>query len=71
MAVPAIASYLRCTGWSSGFISIPAGKDSTGRLNSDSNGEAWAAPQPLCLSQLGKKYQENSSIFSSNQPIIT
>lgn len=47
MAVSAIASYLCCRRWSSGFISILAGKGNTGRLNSNSKGEVWAVPLPL------------------------
>lgn len=70
MAVSALASYLCCSGWSSGFISIPVGNGNTGRLNSSSHGEDWAAPQPLSLSQLGRKHHKNSSVISSNQSII-
>lgn len=70
MAVSAVASYLCGWGWSSGFISLPAGKGNTGRLNSSSNGEDWAAPQPLSLSQFGRKHHKNSFVISSNQSII-
>lgn len=70
MAVSALASYLCCSCWSSGFISIPVGKGNTGRLNSSAHGEDWAAPQPLSLSQLGRKHHKNSSVISSNQSII-